>query len=320
MIETRMGRDEDIPKILDFIKKAGFTERSLESWNGEKMEAVIALDKGSIVGVIPFAVRQLVIAKGKFAREGHISAVSVKDDYRSKGIGTALLSFIKEAIPELDCFAVNRKHKNEEYRVYKWYARNGFFDLMTVRALYADISEIGVDRRNGFETSVQRIDNSNIDRLDYEILLKLFRLTFDENGGFEKRDKMFWKRRFRYHYYKMVNEYFLLTLSQGNEIVAYTIIAINFTHERNGKVDILEYGFDRSKASIKDIISGITLFCSDRGIPIMRFITSDETEAYSLLPSMGFEDRDYFKFMVLPLKESVLVGKASWTFFSFDYT
>ena len=51
------GNNEDIPEILDFIKKAGFTERSLESWNGEKMEAVIALDKGSIVGAIPFAVR-----------------------------------------------------------------------------------------------------------------------------------------------------------------------------------------------------------------------------------------------------------------------
>ena len=319
MIETRMGRDEDIPKILDFIKKAGFTERSLESWNGENMEAVIALDKGSIVGAIPFAVRQLVIAKGKFARVGYVSAVSVKDGYRSKGIGSSLLSFIKEEVPELDCLAVNRKHKDGEDRAYKWYIRNGFFDLVTVRVLFAEVSEIGTDERNGFETSVRKVDNSNIDRLDYEKLLKLFEFAFGENGGFERRDKTFWKGRFRYHYYKMLNEYFLLTLSRGDEVVAYTIFAKNFIHEKNGKVDVLEYGFDRSKANVKDLVSELTLCCSGRGIPVMRFVTSDETEAYSQILSLGFEERDNFKFMVLPLKESVLVGKEPWAFLSFDY-
>jgi hypothetical protein len=30
-IKIRINYKEDIPKILDFIKKAGFTERSLES-------------------------------------------------------------------------------------------------------------------------------------------------------------------------------------------------------------------------------------------------------------------------------------------------
>lgn len=319
-IKICRSNKKDVPKILQFIKHSGFTERSLESWFGDNMDAVIAIENDSIVGAIPFSVRQLKINKDLFVKAAHVSAVGVKEEYRSQGIGSKLISFIEnEYFPEIDCVVVNREDKNGKDRAYKWYIKNGFLDLMNVRYLYANAFDLPLYNQGKFKVSVLKIDDSSINNIDYNNLLKIFNLTFRDVGGFQKRDKDFLIKRFKYHYYKKLNTYYLLTLSDDNDVIAYSIFGKNFIRQKAGKIDILEYGFDRYKVNVKDLVYALSSFCVSNNIPIIRYVTSDEIDVYSELLSIGFKDSDGFKFMALPLRPQVLNDKSCWTFFSFDY-
>ena len=319
-IKIRRSNKKDVPRILQFIKDLGFTERSLESWFGDNMDAVIALENDSIVGVIPFSVRQLKVNENLFVNAGHVSAVGIKEEYRSQGIGSNLISFLKDNYSsEIDCVVVNREDKNGKDRAYKWYIKNGFLDLMNVRYLYANVSDLPTYNQGKFKVSVLKIDDSSINNINYNNLLKIFNLTFREVGGFQKRDKDFLVKRFNYHYYKKFNTYYLLTLSKDKDVIAYSIFGKNFIRQKEGKIDIFEYGFDRYKVNVKDLVSALSSFCVSNNIPTIRFVTSDEMDAYSELLSIGFKDSDGFKFMGLPLRPQILDDKNRWTFFSFDY-
>lgn len=315
----RRSEKNDIPRILEFIKEQGFTERSLESWRGEAMDAAVATVGDDIIGVIPFSVRTLKIRDGHYVAAAHVSAVAVKEEFRSQGIGSRLVAFIKDNFTELDCLVVNRDHDNGNDRAYKWYGKNGFIDATDVRCLYANAAELKAPKAEPLRAVISKIDDDNFEKIDHENLSRLFEATFKNIGGFEKRDKDFWTRRFKYHYYKKLNAYYLFELFAGDVLAAYAIGGKNFIYQKEGKIDVFEYGLDPRRANIKDLTRCLADFCLGNNIPVIRFLMAKEMELYADLLALGFKDATGFKFMILPLKPDVLAEKGKWTFLSFDY-
>lgn len=84
----------------------------------ENKEIFVAKINDVIVGYITFIIREKINQNPKFRRRKqlNIEAMCVDDNYRGKGIGTALLNFIKEEAIRNNCtdiyLTVNEENKN----------------------------------------------------------------------------------------------------------------------------------------------------------------------------------------------------------------
>lgn len=322
-LQFRGSRVEDLQEILSFIEKNDFTKRSAESWEGEKMEAALATQGGKIVGAFPFAVRRLKVGRGAYANAGHASAVAIEESLRGKGIGSKMVSFFKQGgFPGLDLLIVNRIDKCGEDKAYRWYRKNGFRDMASVKCLFASpekIVETCGKRGKESRAVVARIDEKSIGSIDFAGLRGLFEESFGKMGGFQERSPEFWKNRFRHHYYREKNEYWLVELFGRGGLEAYAIIGKNSIHNET-KANVLEYAIGgKTACGIKGLVAEIARFCTEKGIPLVRFVISDCAKAYGQLLELGFEERDCFKIMALELKQGILEKKADWVFFDFDY-
>jgi len=302
------GGDECASSVLDFTAVNDFTPRSLESWHGENMDAVLAFQSNELVGSIPFASRKICSSGSAIIQCGYLSGVAVAQQYRNKGLGSQLLHYLTHST-SLDGIMVNSAPDDLAYR---WYVRNGFNRVLEINRVVCRQRK-GIDALKNTVEQI-RITNTELSDAMSAHLLLLFEQQYKHNVGFEVRDITFWNRRLKYHFYKAFNDYYLL-LSHDHS--GYAIVSINTHPTTSGQIDILEICF-QSKETLKALLNQTHELASQRKLAIIQCAVVKKSILDMYLISEGFEKQGQFDMLYYPIQKKMFeITKGA--FFLYDY-
>ena len=115
-IEYREMQPDDVLQALA-LRNEVFSEALVtqEDWERDEMLASIAVLDGEVVGAIPLALREVVIAPGVTITAAFENSVGTREELRSQGIGRNMIATAREFLPEradaLSCLSRRRTQR-----------------------------------------------------------------------------------------------------------------------------------------------------------------------------------------------------------------
>ena len=159
----RECRPEDTADVLE-VRNPIFGPLSEENWDRywPRMTAALAYLDGEPVGAIPLDQRDFVVAPQVSVPVAFENAVGVKEEYRGRGIGAAIIQAAREFMADrCDLLMVYRGA--ERTAGYRFYHKSGHRDL-----LY--LAQVRWDPPSGLSRQAQRVDLEVLPNHQDEIL------------------------------------------------------------------------------------------------------------------------------------------------------
>ncbi len=305
----RICENGDVPGVIDFCNLNGFTPRTAEDWLGGNIQAALAWNKDQLIGAIPFFRRRINMGNDFVLECGHFTAVAIDKNWRSIGLGSALLKYVVNNF-ELDGLFVN---SSEEDLAYKWYKRNGFEKL-------SDISFYKLASNDNFikngNITFQKLDDGFFSDYLNGNLVNSFSRSNAHYGGFELRDVEFWQKKIKYHYYRLYNQYYLISdISITSS--PYIIASINSYPGRKKSVDVLEFAYD-DEIVLGSLLNGLQELGSSFEIDLIRFPVNNPSSTAGFLGRNEYLVEGSFSILFYSItnqKKDML----PYRYFHFDY-
>jgi len=180
-IEYREYRPEDAESFLR-LHDSVFPRLSSEFWqvwSRGPVTAAVALMDGEVVGAVPFHFRDFRVRPDAVVRVAFEYSVCVREDLRSKGVGSRLMATAKEFLRGR-CHAMMVYRGDEQSPGYRFYARNGHHDLIYLRPWTYEGSSIAPPHmvgRQSYEEFLAREADA----------LAVFASAYDTYGGYPAR-------------------------------------------------------------------------------------------------------------------------------------
>lgn len=258
-------------------------------WQRERMLASIALLDDDVIGAIPLAVRDLVIAPGVVIAAPFENSVGTREAYRSRGIGagmiTAARAFMRDRADGLFVY-----RGGERTPGYRFYERTGHHALLAVRAHRLD------HPITGSETPTRLIEGPAAIAAHGDQLLPVFVSTYGRCGGFSQRNATSWSRAFASCIFAEIpTDVSLIAVHDREELVGYAIVGVRTTH-LDGVVNVLELATRAADLRLATLLlAGISRFASERHLTV-EMLASDEDPLLPALRGSGFvaKARDMF--------------------------
>ena len=284
-ISLYSNKDQDA--LLDLIAKSISTSRTQSSWNGNQMTAILARDNNNnLIGALPLEKREFNIGDGKTIKLLWISAAHVDPEYRSKGIGRKMDSFLRDHFNnKFD--AVCAYCGDEKSRAYHWYHQLGFYPILQILAFRKHVNKINCISEN------RLIFNTEVDIKKYsKSLYSCFEKAIRNYGGFTMRDEKYWSHTFKYHYYKEFYKFVILAIqSKGNEFDAFALLGETDMKDGIKRYDILEF-IASSKKTEKILHNNIESYAYEKNIDEVRIQTSAVEPMSEWVDINGYEYRN----------------------------
>jgi GNAT superfamily N-acetyltransferase len=185
-LEVRELEPGDSERALA-LRNAIFEPIGEEHW-AQNHTAAVAYLGPALVGVIPFVVRQLVIAPDVSIRVAMANAVGVADGHRGTGIGGRMMSAAHEFLPAHADATFVYTATEAGGPQYRFYRRTGHHDL-----LYPRRWRRTVGRREIAGGSVRALDEALAMQ---DELLRVYRACFGRYGGHPRRAPGYWPAAF----------------------------------------------------------------------------------------------------------------------------
>lgn len=233
----RKNQSRDLPQILDFCRSNNeATPRTKESWRGNKMVSMNLWRGRKMVGIIPLEPRRFKISKDFSIRTLWHTAVYIIPELRSQGFGAQMVRKLVGAFsPKFDGVFVHRH--DEKSPAYRWYQKTGHYHLLPILSLKLP--------KEKFKNSPEFTDFSIFGSDGIASHSRGFHLIFNkyyrDYGGFQLRNKNFWKNRLQFHYYKDKYSYSAVVRKDGGRILSYAILGRTDLHDKIDRIDILEF-------------------------------------------------------------------------------
>ncbi len=195
------------------------------------MTAGMAYLDGEVVGAIPLDQRDFLLAPHVSVLVAFENCVGVKEEYRSRGIGGAIIEAAREFMADrCDLLMVYRG--GERSTGYRFYHKSGHRDL-----LY--LAQVRWDPPPGLSSDAQRVDIEALHNHEDEIL-RVYNSTYSSYGGHAPRRRGYWREALGGQIFiaEPVEILFYRYPSDG-EIAAYGIFKIR-EDDSEGKVEALE--------------------------------------------------------------------------------
>jgi len=233
MITIRQFQRSDLNQALELIERSISTNRSVQTWLGNNMTAVLALDGIKLIGIIPFEPRRFSLGGGNSIDVLWVSAAHVEPEYRSRGIGAAMDEKTKEYFsPEFKAVFVYRQ--DEASPAYRWYRKIGFCKIASIISLKKD-----VEPPSGSGKYIVLKNESDLQKWEGK-LYEFFKKHNSGYGGFSVRHNRFWSDKFKVHYYKEHYSYSLLLILRRDDLVAYAFTGRTNMKDGVERLDVLE--------------------------------------------------------------------------------
>jgi ribosomal protein S18 acetylase RimI-like enzyme len=128
--QIRQVEEKDYAAVVELLDQLGYPDSTVASFAKRYPSyaehggiAFVYEKEEAILGFISFARFPLIHCDG-FA--GRITALCVKENYRSAGIGKALVRFIEELARNSECIVLEVTTKLTRLQAHKFYLQNGF--------------------------------------------------------------------------------------------------------------------------------------------------------------------------------------------------
>ena len=276
----REYRPEDTADVLE-VRNRIFGPLSEENWDRycPRMTAALAYLDGEPVGAIPLDQRDFLLAPQVSVPVAFENAVGVKEEYRSRGIGAAIIEAAREFMADrCDLLMVYRGA--ERTAGYRFYHKSGHRDL-----LY--LAQVRWDPPSGLSSDAQRVDIGVLHNHQDEIL-RAYNSTHCSYGGHAPRCRGYWREALDGQIFIAVPaEILFYRYPADGEIGAYGIFGITQHEGYETDVQVLEIASRAGQAGAREILTAAAAEARPRQTTVIDYISVDHPYRY-LYRDLGF--------------------------------
>lgn len=290
LIALRPFKTEHLTAVLDLIEKSDSTNRSIDTWTGNSMTAVMAFDDSRLIGVLPLEKRLFSLGGNRYIDALWISGVHVEPRYRSQGIGTLMNQKIREYfLPKYKAIFVYRG--DETSRAYNWYKKLGYHELLSIISFKNEVRQRG-------ETADHVTMKTETEICIWEDkIYDCFNRNSEAYGGFPKRHHHFWTDKLKTHYYKTFYTYSIVALKAQDKILGYAFLGQTAMKDNIPRVDILEFIAPEDPIIKSSLYNAIMKLTCQSGASEVRIQLSAQDPHLQWIESLGFIRRWRFNIM-----------------------
>jgi len=259
LVCREMRWPDEIPAMLS-IRNAIFPPISHEDWLRYPSDtAAMAFLDGIPIGAIPLDQRRFQVAPGKVIDTAFEHAVGTRADFRSRGVGGAMIEAAAEFLRgRAEALMVYRGA--ERSAGYRFYEKSGHRDLVYMRTLSRPPGAVqGADVAVGSREDVLAAAPE---------LLRVYQAAFADFGGFPPRDGGSWERALDDMIFTVIpQEIIFVRYPAAGELQAYVIASVRTGVRASEAVTILEAAATSTDAA-REAIRGICAEGARRGWPV----------------------------------------------------
>ena len=264
------------------VRNAIFPPLSREDWLKHPTEtASMAWLDGVPIGAIPLDQRQFLVAPNTPICAAFEHAVGVREDFRSRGIGTAMIEAACEFIRDrCECLMVYRGA--ERSIGYNFYVKSGHRDLICMRSLTWSPGEM----RPG------DVGLGDLDEIiaSQEQMLPVFQAAFGDYGGFPPRSVGYWERALNDLIFAVIPQDFIFVRHPAEgELAAYAILSVRGDMRPDQRVSILEIASSNGEPGAREVLKGACAEGQRRSWPVST-ICSVDSPYRMVMRELGFEE------------------------------
>ena len=269
---------EEIEEMLS-IRNAIFPPISAEDWlRYPANTASMAFIDDIVIGAIPLDQRPFQVAPGKIIETAFEHAVGTRGDFRSRGIGSAMIDAARDFLADrAEALMVYRG--GERTAGYRFYERSGHRDLIYMRTLEwtpQDVEPAGV--------AVGDLDDCLASQ---EEMLRVFDAAFGEYGGFRPREVGYWEMALNDMIFTVIpQETIFVRHPAEGELEAYCIATVRTDARPDNSVSILEIA-GISDDAVREVLRGVCEQGRSRDWPVST-IAGVDSPWRMLMREMGF--------------------------------
>lgn len=252
-----------------------------ETW--QKMEehdhvTVLAEDQGKIVGAIPFDLRDFLLRPDVCVRAGFAHMVCVDENYRCKGVGSSMMHFAKEHLPEI-CEGMFVYTGGEGVAPYTFYEKNNFIDLHYSRFFGRDPLAMP------FPAEI-RILPFVPEEIGESVLNKCYQQAYAGYAGFPVHAPGYWRKAIEGIIYAEIPTEFLIALDfRGPELAGYAI----FGFDEEGCTILELSSTARETTGISSLIQAAVAEAGRRNCKNIKMLASTHHPAAPALAQAKFQ-------------------------------
>ncbi len=278
--EYRPGDTADVLEVRNSI----FGPLSAEDWDRycPQMTAGLAYLDGKVVGAIPLDQRDFLLAPQLSVPVAFEHAVGVKEEYRSRGIGTAIIEAAREFMADrCDLLMVYRGA--ERSAGYRFYQKSGHRDLLC-------LSPVRWDSSAGLSSDAQRVDIEVL--YDHEDdILRAYNSTYPLCGGHAPRRRGYWRAALGGQIFVAVpGEILFYRYPSDGEITAYGIFKIR-KRDSDAPLEILEIASSSGTEGAREVLQAAGLEAHRRNTVVTDYVSAHHPYRY-LYRELGFVEEE----------------------------
>ena len=271
---------DDVDDMLG-VRNSIFPPIAREDWlRYPTQTASMAWLDGVPVGAIPMDQRQFLVAPNTPICAAFEHAVGVRADFRSRGIGTAMIEAAREFLMDrCECLMVYRGA--ERSIGYNFYVKSGHRDLIYLRSLKWEPGEV--------ESADVSVGDCEEAIATQEQMLPVFEAAFGDYGGFPPRSVGYWERALNDLIFVVIPQeiIFIRHPAQG-KLAAYCIASARTEVRPDNRVSIQEIAATNEEAA-REVIKGVCAEGAKRGWPVTT-IASVDSPYRMIMREMGFQE------------------------------
>ncbi len=256
---------EDTADVLA-VRNPIFGPLSEEDWDRycPRMTAGMAYLDGEVAGAIPLDQRDFLLAPQLSVPVAFENAVGVKEEYRSRGIGGAIIEAAREFMADrCDLLMVYRGA--ERTAGYRFYHKSGHRYL-----LY--LAQVRWDPPSGLSSDAQRVDIEMLHNHQDEIL-RVYNSTYSSSGGHAPRRRGYWREALDGQIFIAVPAEILFYRYPGaGGITAYGIFEIR-EHDREGKIEALEIASRTGLGGAREVLQAAAVEAYKRNTAVIDYVS-----------------------------------------------
>lgn len=291
LVCREMQWPDEIEQMLS-IRNAIFPPISREDWlRFPSNTASMAFLEGVPIGAIPLDQRVFQVAPGRTIDTAFEHAVGTREDFRSRGVGTAMIDAAREFLRDrAEALMVYRGA--ERSPGYRFYERSGHRDLVYMRTLTWAPAEVPPA-----DTAVGGLDDALAIQPE---LLRVFDAAFGNYGGFRPRHEGYWEMALSDMIFTVIpQEIILVRHPAEGDLEAYCIASVRTGVRPQESLSILEIAGTGADA-VAEVLRGVCAEGARRGWPVTTIACVDSPYR-TLMGEMGFDEG---------LRHTMIMGQA----------
>lgn len=270
-------------EIVDMlsIRNAIFPPISREDWlRFPSNTASMAFLDGIPIGAIPLDQRPFQVAPGKIIDTAFEHAVGTRADFRSRGVGGAMIEAAREFLAErAEALMVYRGA--ERSAGYRFYERTGHRDLVYMRGMTwkPESVEVGDVLIGDLHECVDLEPG----------MVRVFNENYADYGGFRPREIGYWEMALNDMIFTVIpQDVIFARYPADGDLEAYCIATARTGERATEQVSIMELAGTNEDA-VREALRGIGSQAVERGWPVQTIACVDSPWRM-LMREMGFEE------------------------------